>query len=161
MLSYTQFFLFFFGDLLLWKKPILEVKQNNTKETNPHAEDNKQSRSRTRIIEDEIYETLKEKKKDRKAITATTATTTTATTTTTTTTTTITTTTTTVFFTSVVDVHYAGSVPPQRDDFGGFYVGNLGYDVKRENEIRRPENEITGDALTWRGDKTLNDDATS
>ena len=61
MLSYTQFFLGFFGDLLLWKKPILEVKQNNTKETNPHAEDNKQSRSRTRIIEDEIYETLKEK----------------------------------------------------------------------------------------------------
>ena len=52
---------------------------------------NKQSRSRTRIIEDEIYETMKEKEKDRKAttITATTATTTTATTTTTTTTTTI------------------------------------------------------------------------
>ena len=50
----------FFGDLLLWKKPILEVKQNNTKETNPHAEDNKQSRGRTRMIEDEIYETLKE-----------------------------------------------------------------------------------------------------
>ena len=37
----------------------------------------------TRIIENEIYETLKEKKKDRKAITATTATTTTTTTTTT------------------------------------------------------------------------------
>ena len=55
---------FFFGDLLLWKKPILEVKQNNTKETNPHAEDNKQSRSRTRIIEDEIYETLKEKERE-------------------------------------------------------------------------------------------------
>ena len=56
-----------------------------------NGENNKQSRSRTRIIEDEIYATLKEKEKDRKAttITATTATTTTATTTTTKTTTTI------------------------------------------------------------------------